>query len=470
MVTHRISTASKTVGLEASFYCLAIVAVSSTVLMLPATYSAKAEAAKYVVLNTNVPDLFLALRTEPSSTSGRRLEEMPNLTWVQVMKKRPDGWWQVRDLATGQTGWALSGNKTTTWIIDPSVPTSHGDPAQVVHAALDPIFQQKDGAFNNETRFFSKSVKVRADAYFSVDDNNRDFDADWLIGSQDMSDMKGDFSTDFLDARHAIVTVSFRDSHGATAKDPNRYHLVFNELPGWAIQDIDYGDNGSFSDVIFKDVIKAGACKEIANACKDKGFLADKADEGRRLIEDCLVPVLTDSTADDNSGLPHIGERAFNECRMQTTPAEKLALAHPSNSSTIRDEPPDTPTPPQAVGAPGDGPTVARTGVPQTGQIAASPSPQPAEKPHRRYSSAQELLTSGDFSTIEERNAAIAEFNSQAAERDAAAAKEQEDKKRAVEVEQEKQADAVRNVVPTKGPGFLKDHYSEWEASDPKTR
>jgi hypothetical protein len=108
----------------------------------------------------------------------------------------------------------------------------------------------------------------------------------------------------------------------------------------------------------------------------------------------------------------------------------------------------------------------------RSGKIDANPSPQPAEQSPHHYSSAAELLESGRFRTIEERNAAIAEFNSQSAERAAEAAKEQEDRKRAEEMKQENEEAAVKDAVPTKGPEFLNDHRSEWkfsEAKDPMT-
>ena len=98
----------------------------------------------------------------------------------------------------------------------------------------------------------------------------------------------------------------------------------------------------------------------------------------------------------------------------------------------------------------------------------ASPSPQPATPSHRHYSSALEILTSRDFKTIEERNAAIAEFNSEAPERYAEAEKEKAAKKHVEEIKQENEEAAIRDAVPTKGPEFLNDHHSEWKFSETK--
>lgn len=67
-----------------------------------------------VVANTQPPDAFLALRTQPSSFSGRRITAMLNGTRLTVLQKRADGWWLVRVVDTGEEGWALSihGQKT----------------------------------------------------------------------------------------------------------------------------------------------------------------------------------------------------------------------------------------------------------------------------------------------------------------------------------------------------------------------
>ncbi len=187
MLTNRFPRAPKS-ALKTSFHRLIIIAASSAVLI---THPAKAGPNKYVVANAAPPDAFLSLRTDPSAASGRRLETMPNGTPLEVTEKRPDGWWHVRDLNTGQTGWALSASKTTTWIAEqPShATTSHGDPAQIVHQALDPIFQKKAGAEDDESRYLTPAVKLRADAFFSVEDNARSFDSDLLLGMQDWSDM-----------------------------------------------------------------------------------------------------------------------------------------------------------------------------------------------------------------------------------------------------------------------------------------
>ena len=63
----------------------------------------------YFVANTRPPDAYLALRTHPSSSVGRRVTTMPNDTTLRVLQKRDDGWWNVEVIASGQQGWAFSG-------------------------------------------------------------------------------------------------------------------------------------------------------------------------------------------------------------------------------------------------------------------------------------------------------------------------------------------------------------------------
>jgi hypothetical protein len=70
----------------------------------------------YFVSNTQPPDAYLSLRTEPSTSSGQRIATMPNGTLLEVLQRRPDGWWEVRIVSTGQTGWALSGEGGRVWI------------------------------------------------------------------------------------------------------------------------------------------------------------------------------------------------------------------------------------------------------------------------------------------------------------------------------------------------------------------
>ena len=71
----------------------------------------------YVVANTLPPDDFLALRTLPTVTHGRRILAMPNGTILRVIYRRDDGWWYVEERSSNERGWALSGQSGKLWIV-----------------------------------------------------------------------------------------------------------------------------------------------------------------------------------------------------------------------------------------------------------------------------------------------------------------------------------------------------------------
>jgi len=91
----------------------------TTLCVLACSLGAQAQGSSdyYYVGNTHPPDAYLAMRSAPSSVSGERIEAMPNGTPLEILEKRPDGWWLVRDVRTGRQGWALSGSPTTQWIV-----------------------------------------------------------------------------------------------------------------------------------------------------------------------------------------------------------------------------------------------------------------------------------------------------------------------------------------------------------------
>lgn len=70
----------------------------------------------YYVDNTRPPDAFLALRTQPSTRTGAQIMQMPNGTPLQILQRRPDRWWYVRVVSSGQTGWAKSRAGKNVWI------------------------------------------------------------------------------------------------------------------------------------------------------------------------------------------------------------------------------------------------------------------------------------------------------------------------------------------------------------------
>jgi uncharacterized protein len=55
------------------------------------------------------PDPYLALRSDPTTMYGQRLEKMSNGSVVSIIEKQDDGWWFVQDLRSGLQGWAKSG-------------------------------------------------------------------------------------------------------------------------------------------------------------------------------------------------------------------------------------------------------------------------------------------------------------------------------------------------------------------------
>jgi hypothetical protein len=115
---------------------LMIVASSWIVLVIATCSSHAGDLSNYVVANTAPPDDFLALRAEPSAAAGIRLEKMPNGTPLQVFEKRPDGWWRVQDLTTGQIGWAKSVTRTgIAWIVQQSHAPSSDREAQPTQPA-----------------------------------------------------------------------------------------------------------------------------------------------------------------------------------------------------------------------------------------------------------------------------------------------------------------------------------------------
>jgi hypothetical protein len=76
----------------------------------------QSDASLSYVANTEPPDAYVSLRTDPVSSRGTRIMKMPNGTLLKVLKRQPDGWWYVRVVPTGQTGWALSGGSDKQWI------------------------------------------------------------------------------------------------------------------------------------------------------------------------------------------------------------------------------------------------------------------------------------------------------------------------------------------------------------------
>jgi hypothetical protein len=92
-------------------------AIAVAMLLIAAIWSPTiAQDSYYYVANTRPPEAFLSLRTHPTSRQGLRIRTMPNGTLLQVLHRRPDGWWRVRVIPSGEVGWALSGQNGRVWI------------------------------------------------------------------------------------------------------------------------------------------------------------------------------------------------------------------------------------------------------------------------------------------------------------------------------------------------------------------
>lgn len=69
----------------------------------------------HFVDGTSPPDAWLALRTEPGGL-GNQIARLTNGTLLEVLSRRPDGWWRVRAIEFGVEGWVLSRDGQRTWV------------------------------------------------------------------------------------------------------------------------------------------------------------------------------------------------------------------------------------------------------------------------------------------------------------------------------------------------------------------
>jgi len=94
----------------------------------------------YYVANTRPPDAYLGLRTNPTTTLGTNIMQMPNGTLLEIIERRADRWWHVRVFPSGQEGWALSGEGNRGWI-ECCATAQPGPLARTVAAPNDPAFE-----------------------------------------------------------------------------------------------------------------------------------------------------------------------------------------------------------------------------------------------------------------------------------------------------------------------------------------
>ena len=86
-------------------------------IVVAAAKSTSGQSETYVVANTQPPDDYLSLRSDPSVSVGKRIAKMPNGTELRLLQGNLEGWARVEIVATGQKGWAFAGTDTTKYIV-----------------------------------------------------------------------------------------------------------------------------------------------------------------------------------------------------------------------------------------------------------------------------------------------------------------------------------------------------------------
>jgi hypothetical protein len=130
--------------------------------------------------------------------------------------------------------------------------TTQGNPSEFVRRVLTPLFERAPHADRDETATFAFEFKTLVDKYFSIQDNARSFDADWLLGAQDWSESTPSYSAFVIDDTHAIVKVEVRYNGAPEDKVStftNIYNVVYRE-GGWRIDDIMYDDRITLRQII----------------------------------------------------------------------------------------------------------------------------------------------------------------------------------------------------------------------------
>lgn len=171
--------------------CLLFAAsVAVAAALAPAGASAQSTTGKeqfYQVANTRPPDAFLALRSQPSSSSGQRLDALPNGTLLRVKQMRTDGWWQVQVVTSGETGWALDGQGGRQWITCCTLGAFL--PEVAARLVLSPAAFKKIADNGEEihlaVEFYGSTTAGHAD----------DFPGEITLGSQDMDVAPGEVPT-----------------------------------------------------------------------------------------------------------------------------------------------------------------------------------------------------------------------------------------------------------------------------------
>ena len=105
-------------------------------IVVAAAKSTSEQSETYVVANTQPPDDYLSLRSDPSVSVGKRIAKMPNGTELRLLQGNLEGWARIEIVATGQKGWAFAGTDTTKYIVlRPAATTAETKTSSVSDAA-----------------------------------------------------------------------------------------------------------------------------------------------------------------------------------------------------------------------------------------------------------------------------------------------------------------------------------------------
>lgn len=195
--------------------------------------------------NTRPPDAYISLRTQPGSSAGQRIDRMPNGTRLQILDRRPDGWWRVREVVSGQEGWALSAQGSRTWIVCCAAQVTLTVPSFKVSLTYSPAARRKLLATGEQSH-------VSASYYANID--NESLDEDLILGTDEL-DVGND--TEILMGGR---TETFPDPRRGKTADPM---LLINVRSAWKASKFNI-----LSCAIFHGPMSAAAKNGINILCK----------------------------------------------------------------------------------------------------------------------------------------------------------------------------------------------------------
>lgn len=175
----------KSFGIHGVWLNIGVRASVVTILLCQVIISSTGNERPYsYVTNTRPPDAFLSLRSHPSAVAGTQLEEMPNGTLLEVLSKRSDGWWFVRNASTGRTGWALSRYGGRTWIECCRLPNTIVD-------SKENLYEPKQGSWERTAILNAVRVRMEQDIEFKVNFIRVINSTDYSIANAELEDASG---------------------------------------------------------------------------------------------------------------------------------------------------------------------------------------------------------------------------------------------------------------------------------------